>query len=217
MRRPKELKEEEIVERWSHLLEGAQGRGKEVFRSVKESIKDLNPPHVKLEEEMLTPELTMAGFLRAEKRKFLVASNDYLRGYKLCAGAKDYGNQLMISWYLIVEPCSILQLMLEWFIAHQNVSLGVVGIGLFFFLASKTALLPMIIWAIFLGYVIFRCFTSRESVLPQMLNIFDLEELTAYVTTVHHAVLAATKEVAESVGFDFTKVDQKSKGFLNIS
>ncbi|GAH07965.1 unnamed protein product, partial [marine sediment metagenome] len=31
------------------------------------------------------------------------------------------------------------------------------------------------------------------------------------------AVLDATKEVSESVGFDFSKVDQKSRGFLNIS
>jgi len=49
------------------------------------------------------------------------------------------------------------------------------------------------------------------------MDIFDLEELTAYVTTVHHTLVAATKSVSETVGFDFTKVDTKSKGFLNIS
>ena len=50
-----------------------------------------------------------------------------------------------------------------------------------------------------------------------MLDIFKQEDLTAYVTAIHHALIDATKEVSESVGFDFTKVDQKSKGFLNIS
>jgi len=50
-----------------------------------------------------------------------------------------------------------------------------------------------------------------------MSDIFRQEDLTAYVTAIHHALIDATKEVSESVGFDFTKVDQKSKGFLNIS
>mgnify|MGYP001592978122 FL=1 len=49
------------------------------------------------------------------------------------------------------------------------------------------------------------------------LNVFDTEELTAYVTTVHHAVLETTKELMENRHLDFTKVDSKSRGFLNIS
>lgn len=49
------------------------------------------------------------------------------------------------------------------------------------------------------------------------LDVFQLEELSSWVETVHHAVISASKEIAESVGFDFSKVDQKSRGFLNIS
>jgi hypothetical protein len=217
MAKIKELKEEEITERWSYLIEGAQGRGKEVFRSIKESVEEVDPPNIRLKEEMLTPRLTLAGFLRAEKRKFLVASNEYLRGYKLSVGARDYGKQLMVSWYLISEPGSVLKLIMEWLISHKNISLGVLLAGLVPLFITKSMFLTMVLWALFLGYVAFTCITSRKSVLPQMMNLFDLEELTAYVTTVHHAVLDATKEVAESVGFDFTKVDRKSRGFLNIS
>lgn len=49
------------------------------------------------------------------------------------------------------------------------------------------------------------------------LNLFEDQDLTAYVTIIHHAVLDAVKVISQSVGFDFTKVDQKSRGFLNIS
>lgn len=217
MKIEKQLKREEIIERWSYLIGGAQGRGKEIFRSTKRNVEKVNPPHVQLKEEMLTPKLTLVGALRAEKREFLVVSNEYLRGYKLCVGARDYGNQLMVSWYLIAEPSSVLKLILEWIISHPKVSLGVFLAGLILSFVTKKISPIWIIWLPFLGYVTFTCLTSKKSVLPQMMDIFDLEELTAYVTTVHHAVLDATKEVSESVGFDFSKVDQKSRGFLNIS
>jgi len=48
-------------------------------------------------------------------------------------------------------------------------------------------------------------------------DIFDTQDLTSFLTTVHRAVVKASEEVSESVGFDFSKVDQKSRGFLNIS
>ena len=63
----------------------------------------------------------------------------------------------------------------------------------------------------------FCLFNFQKECSPSNDEYFDLEELTAYVTTVHHAVLDAAKEISESVGFDFSKVDQKSRGFLNIS
>lgn len=212
-----EFKEENITERWSYLIGGAQDKGKEIFKGTKKNIEEVNPPHVQLKEKMLTPRLSLAGILRAEKREFLVASNEYLRGYKLYVGAKDYGNQLMVSWYLISEPISVLKLILEWIKSHWKISLGIFLAGLILSFINKSMFPSLIVWLPFLGYITFVSMTSKKSVLPQMMNIFDLEELTAYVTTIHRAVLDAVKEISEQVGFDFTKVDQKSRGFLNIS
>lgn len=221
MAKLKEFEEEKITERWSYLIEGAQGKGKKIFKGAERNIKEINPPHVQFKEEMLTPKFTLAGILRAEKREFLVVSNKYLEGYKLYVGAQDYGNQLMVSWYLISEPVStliaVLKKMVEWIKSHWKISLIVFLAGLIPTLITESYFPIVIIWLLFLAYVAFVSLTSKKSVLPQMMNIFDLEELTAYVTTVHHAVLDATKEVSEDVGFDFTKVDQKSRGFLNIS
>lgn len=55
---------------------------------------------------------------------------------------------------------------------------------------------------------------DKEGTKPDFL---DLEDLTAYVSTVHSVVKDTVKEISESVAFDFSKVDQKSRGFLNIS
>lgn len=217
LKKTKEFEEEKISERWSYLIKGAQGRGKEIFENTKRNVEEVNPPRVQIKEEMLTPRLTLFGGLRAEKRKFLTASNEYLKGYKLYVGVKDYGNQLMVSWYLISEPGSILKLVLEWIKSHWKISLGVFFVAFIpAFIIKATFPIP-IVWLAFLGYVVFACLTSQKSVLPQMMNIFDLEELTAYTTTIHRAVLKAVEETCKDVDFDFTKVDQKSKGFLNIS
>ncbi len=58
---------------------------------------------------------------------------------------------------------------------------------------------------------------KTKAVSPEFMDIFDMEELSAYVTTVHHALIDATEEISKEVDFDFTKVDTVSRGFLNIS
>jgi hypothetical protein len=167
-----QLSEEKIIDRWTILIDGASGRSEEALRGVVENINKLQPEEVELKRESVMPEASFVSFLKKQKREFLIAINKHLKHYKVYIGAKDYGKQLLIAWYLVCEP------------------------GLFGKLAQKMA---------------------QFRFMPTSMNLFDLEELTAYVTTVHYAVRDAAKQIAESVGFDFTKVDQKSRGFLNIS
>ncbi len=204
------LKEENVQERWSELIEGAQGNEKMIFDEIRANVEDVQPPSVKLEEEKV--DSTLSG-----SRNMLVAKNDYLLGYKLYIGAKDYGKQLMVSWYLVLEPVSIWKLALRWIASHRKISIAVLLFGLVIALFTKTLMTAVVFWLFFLGYAAFAVATSRKSVLPQMMGLFDLEELTAYVTTTHRAVLAAVQGVSKTVDFDFAKVDKKSKGFLNIS
>lgn len=42
--------------------------------------------------------------LRKTGKSYLLVSNDYLNHYKLFVGARDYGNNLNVSWYLVCEP-----------------------------------------------------------------------------------------------------------------
>jgi len=42
----KTIKEEEITERWSVLIEGAQGRGKELLKRTEGLLKEIEAPEV---------------------------------------------------------------------------------------------------------------------------------------------------------------------------
>ena len=49
------------------------------------------------------------------------------------------------------------------------------------------------------------------------LNLFDEQDLRAYVGTVHHCFLDAVVELLTTLGQDTTKLERNSKGFLGIS
>ena len=185
------LKEEEIIERWSALIPEANGRGKELFRRIKEILKEKEAPKIELGEKAISPSLIRR--LKGEAKTFLLVQNSYLEGYLMFIGATDYGKQLFVSWYLTLEPSGA-----EKFIANLP-------------WWAQIPLLPIVIL-----FIIYRKF-RKKAVSPADMDILDLEELTAYVTTGHHAVIEATREISQSVDFDFTKVDTKSRGFLNIS
>ena len=186
------LKEEEIIDRWSVLIEGANGRNKEIFKSTERNLKDLDIPNIELAQKEISPSLMKK--LRGKTRTFLVVKNSHLEGYLMYIGAADYGRQLSVSWYLTLEPS-----------------------GLAKFLDKLPWWLQILFFPLLILLIVYNMFRRKKSVSPAAMDLFDLEELTAYVTTVHHALIDAAKEVSETVGFDFTKVDQKSKGFLNIS
>jgi len=71
-------------------------------------------------------------------------------------------------------------------------------------------------WYLVADSLIWMALTSLLQKKPPM-DLFQMEELGAWVATVHHATIGASEEIAEAVNFDFSKVDQISKGFLNIS
>jgi hypothetical protein len=48
------------------------------------------------------------------------------------------------------------------------------------------------------------------------LDIFDQQDLRAYVTVAHHAVLDAVNGLMQELGQDPTKIERKSKGFLEV-
>lgn len=58
--------------------------------------------------------------------------------------------------------------------------------------------------------------TGNEKALSFALDLFDQEELRAYVTVSHHAVLEAVQALMEHRGQDFSKVNTTSKGFLEV-
>jgi hypothetical protein len=49
------------------------------------------------------------------------------------------------------------------------------------------------------------------------LNLFNKQDLTAYVTCVHHCMLEAVEKMMSGKGLDTSKIDRRTKGFLGIS
>ena len=189
------LKEEKIFEEWSYLIEGAEGEGEQVFKLTEKNINRVQPPQVEMKREMIRPADTLVGFLTAKKREFLVISNRYLKGYKIYLGARDYGKQLMVSWYLIGEPGTLAKLA---DIMAKHWILGFVFLPFYLIV-----LLLQMIW--------------KKSVALENMNLFDREEATAYITTVHHAVLEAVADIMKGLNQDPSKIDRRTKGFLNIT
>ena len=187
------LKEKTIIEQWSVLIEGANGKGKEVFKMTEKILQEKETPKIKLIQKMVAPSFFKQ--IQGKEKPFLVVSNTYLKGYKMYIGATDYGQQLFVSWYLSLEPNKYLKIIqaLPWW--------------------AQLILLPIQI------LIMIWLWLRRKSkaVSPEFLDIFDMEELSAYVTTVHHALIDTTEAISKEVDFDFTKVDLKSRGFLNIS
>ncbi|MCD6226021.1 hypothetical protein J7J95_03030 [bacterium] len=189
------LKEEKILEEWSYLIEGAEGKSEQVFKLTEKNIDKVQPPQVELEREMIRPVGTLVGFFTTKKREFLVASNKYLKGYKIYLGARDYGKQLMVSWYLIGEA-GVLAKLADIMAKHWI-------LGFIFLPFYLIILLLQMIW--------------KKSVTLENMNLFDREEATAYITTVHHAVLEAVADIMKGLNQDPSKIDKRTKGFLNIT
>ena len=51
----------------------------------------------------------------------------------------------------------------------------------------------------------------------ESLNLFDRQDLTAYVTNVHHCFMEAVEGLLSELNQDPSKIDRKTKGFLGIS
>jgi len=187
------IKEKTILERWSVLIDDSSGKGERIFEMVEQGLKEKKTPKVNAVRRMVAP--SFFKMIQGKEKPFLVVSNTYLKGYKMYVGATDYGTQIFVSWYLCLEPNKYLKMImaLPWW--------------------AQLMLFPVVL------LIMFGLWLKRKSkaVSPEFMDIFDMEELSAYVSTVHHALIDATGKIAKEVDFDFTKVDTVSRGFLNIS
>lgn len=184
---PRKIKKEKIVEQWSALIEGAKGEGERVITETIRAIERLEAPDIYVSRQELKPG---AGFIR-KKREFLVAEHKLLDTHDIYIGARDYGKQLFVSWYLVEEPITFLRMF------KRNPIGAVIG------------------WP-FISLMRFLYFWQGGSKFMSLLNLFDTEELTAYVSTVHHALLDSVKAMMEDRKLDFTKIENRTRGFLNI-
>lgn len=103
------IKDKNILERWFATIGGAQGQSDKVLRDFMERVNAANIPGLTAEKKTITVGLGQAvkGIFRggggSKPREFIAIENEGLPAYIIYAGARDYGNQLIVSWYLIAD------------------------------------------------------------------------------------------------------------------
>jgi hypothetical protein len=116
----------------------------------------------------------MTGFFKVEGEDYLMVTNERLKDFRMYIGARDYGRDLNVSWYLTCEPGPLKQFFSE-------------------------------------------LLTKSSFALSFSMDIIRFEELTAYVTKVHHSVLKAVASLMQRLGQDASRIERKSRGFLGVS
>jgi len=185
------VKESDIVEEWSVLIEGAQGRQQEFYQLIENRLDELQPPALSVAQEKVYPSLIRR--LKGDGKLFLIIKSKYFDGYVVNVCAEEYGKQLLIAWYLTQRVSKFMQ-----------------------FMANMPGFIVFSIYPIYLLIKLYDKITNRRVTLENM-DLFDRQELSAFAGTVHHCVLFGSENVADAVNFDFSKVDRKTKGFLNLA
>lgn len=170
------LKSQNISERWFAAIGGANGHGEKVLRDFITRVQEAGIPGITAEKKNISTGLGNAvksifrGGGGSNVREMIEIKNETMAGWIIYAGARDYGKQLLVSWYLVVDEKE----------------------------------LPRLARAI-----------GGASMME--LDIFQTEELSAFVTLVHEALKSAVNDSMKELNLDFTKVNTHTHGFLNIS
>lgn len=189
------IKKEEVIDSWSILIGGAQTKAEEIFEKTNELIARTKVPNVKQERKLLSTGLIQG--LLVVKRDFLVISetgNPRLKPFQMLVGARDYGNNLDVCWYLTIRP-SLWQKIMAFLLAIPILGLLVLPFALIGNLGRM----------------------AKEKRSGLALDLFDEQDLRAYVTNAHHCLMEAVDKLMQGLNQDTSKIDRKSRGFLGIS
>ncbi|MFA5459795.1 MAG: hypothetical protein WC283_00430 [Candidatus Paceibacterota bacterium] len=99
------LRKEEVIDNWGVLVENAKGNAGMVFEETENFIKESKAPSLEMKRQIMAPGI-IKGLIGA-KRDFLeITDRENLRmvPYRIYVNARDYGNNLDVSWYLTFRP-----------------------------------------------------------------------------------------------------------------
>jgi len=90
-----------IIDSWSMIIENGQGKAEQVYKDTENFIEESKAPGVITEVVKVRPSW-LKGLFGIERSYFMVG-NEGLKDYRMYIGARDYGNNLDVSWYLTCE------------------------------------------------------------------------------------------------------------------
>ncbi len=98
------LRKEQVTDTWAALIEKATGKGNDVVRDTKEFMNVSKVPDIIMEHKEIAPGM-VTGII-GKKREFLIIADSSFRlaPYKIYMNARDYGDNLDVSWYLTYRP-----------------------------------------------------------------------------------------------------------------
>ena len=203
------LRADDVIQQWQTLIPSGHGKEEALYQDIAEELKKIAIPNVKMEYRMVKP--ADAG-IATEKKKFLVIENTRLNNYDIFITAHDYGTQLAIAWYVVREKPGLMQML------RRNTVRGVILLPLLLVLAMFSFMIQ-ILSRLSPGFKQGAGMAGGVHPLGFVdnLNLFDQQELNAYVSTVQTAVNECTKKLTKGIDPDFSKQDIRSRGFLNIS
>jgi hypothetical protein len=99
------LRKDHVDDSWGMFLEKAHGKGEEVFQHIEANIRENNIPSITMERKSVAPGI-VGGFIGNSRDFLVVAESQNLRlaPYKMFINARDYGDNLDVSWYLTYKP-----------------------------------------------------------------------------------------------------------------
>jgi len=185
------LKKNQIVDEWSVLIRGIPGKAGYIFGTTGNNIDETNVPDVNVEKSKVAAGGAFGGLFAAKRDCLIITNtqNPKLRPYQMFICARDYGNNLDISWYLTYR-LSFRQKVLTFFRA-----------------------LPLI-GLLFVGVIDPENIAKTE---VSNLDFFDEQDLRVYVTNAHKCLQDAVDKLMLELNQDPSKIDRKSRGFLGIS
>jgi len=99
------LRKEQVIDNWSILIENAQGNAGMIFQETESFIKESKAPSLEMRMRAIGPGVIRG--LMGIKRDFLEVTdreNPKIVPYPIYVNARDYGNNLDVSWYLTFRP-----------------------------------------------------------------------------------------------------------------
>jgi hypothetical protein len=98
------LRKEQVSDTWAALIENAQGNGDQLLKDTEEFIIASKAPDIQMGYKEIAPGF-VSGMI-GKKRKFLIIIEQTfrLKPYQIYMCARDYGNNLDVSWFLTYKP-----------------------------------------------------------------------------------------------------------------
>ena len=99
------LRKEQVIDKWGVLIEDGQGKADEVFQDTENLIRETKAPAIGMKIKKMAPGI-IKGALGIQRDFLVVINQERIRldPYQIFINARDYGNNLDISWYLTYRP-----------------------------------------------------------------------------------------------------------------